>query len=328
MIARRRLVIALGAGALVPLAGFTQQSAKVWRVGFLAVRRIAPLDADFFSEFPRGMRELGYTEGKNLVIDWRSAEGKVERLPDLAAGLVRQKVDVIVAAGAQAVGAAQKATVTIPIVMGTTGDPVGSGFVKSLARPGGNITGLSDISSDVSPKLLELLLRIVPKLSHVAVLVNPDNSSHSTLLKSIRDAAQSVGLKVTPALARTPQEIETAFSRITQEGAGAVIAAADGLFNQQIHQVAELAAKRRLPTISGFWLYPEAGGLMSYGQNFSYNFRRAAAYVDKIFRGAKPGDLPVEQPTKVELRINRGTARTLGLAITPDLLMRADQVIE
>ncbi|MBI2751828.1 MAG: ABC transporter substrate-binding protein [Burkholderiales bacterium] len=326
---RRTLLIAIGlAPFAAPLGALAQQQGRVWRVGFLALRRIGPLDSDFFGEFPRGMRELGYVEGKNLAIEWRSAEGKVERLPSLAAELIQQRVDVLVAAGAQAVSAAQKATRTIPIVMGTTGDPVGSGFVKSLARPGGNITGLSDISSDVSPKLLELLMSTVPRLSHVAVLLNPGNSSHVTLLKSIQAAAQGAGVKVTPVMARTPEEIDQAFSMMAREGAKAVIAAADALFNQQSRQIAESAAKHRLPAISGFWQYVEAGGLMSYGQDFANNFRRAAVYVDKIFKGAKPGDLPVEQPTKVILLVNRRTAKALGLALPPDLLLRADRVIE
>ncbi len=320
-------LLALGA-AKWPLASFAQQPGKVWRVGFLALRRIGPLDSDFFGEFPRGMRELGYIEGKNLVIEWRSAEGEVERLPKVAAELVRLKVDVIVPAGAQAVRAAQKATITIPIVMGTAGDPVGSGFVKSLARPGGNITGLSDIAGDLGSKLLDLLLGAIPKLSHVAVLVNPDNSSHSPILKSIQAAAPSAGVKIIPVAARTPREIEEAFSVMVQENAKAVIAAADAIFNQQVRQIVDLAAKHRLPSISGYPQYAEAGGLMNYGPDFADNFRRAATYVDKIFKGAKPGDLPVEQSTRFELAVNLKTAKALGLTIPPAVLLRADRVIE
>ena len=326
---RRKLLAALGFGALtVPLASFPQQQVKVWRVGFLSLRRIGSLDSDFFGEFPRGMRELGYIEGKNLVIEWRSAEGKIERLPDLATELVRRRVDVIVTAGAQAVRAAQKATTTIPIVIGTAGDPVGSGFVKSLARPGGNITGLSDMAGDLGSKLLELLLSAVPGLSQVAVLVNPDNSSHVTILSSVQSGAQNVGVKVTPVPARTSQEIEKAFSTVVQQYAKALIAAADALFNQQVRQIAELAAKHRLPSISGYPQYVEAGGLMNYGPDFADNFRRAAAYVDKIFKGAKASDLPVEQSTRFELAVNLKTAKALGLAIPQSLLLRADRVIE
>jgi len=325
---RRDTVLSLVALCTAPLVSIAQQPGKIRRVGFLALRHIGTLDSDFFGEFSRGMSGLGYMEGRDYVIDWRSADGKVERLADLASGLVQQKVDIIVVAGAQAVSAAQKATSAIPIVMGTAGDPVGSGFVKSLARPGGNITGLSDISSDVSPKLLDLLVGAVPKLSHVTVLVNPDNSSHVTLLKSIRAAAQSAGVTITPVTARNPQEIEAAFAAIGKPNNHALIMAADALFNQQSPQIVELCAKHRVPAISGYWRFVEVGGLMSYGQNFGDNFRRAAVYVDKIFKGAKPGDLPVEQPTKVEFRVNLRTAKALGLKLPKSFLLAADRVIE
>ena len=274
------------------------------------------------------MRELGYAEGGNLKIEWRFADGRNELLPGMAAELVQLKPDIIVAAGAQAIGAAQKATTTIPIVMGTTGDPVGSGFVKSLAHPGGNITGLSDISSDLGAKLLDLLLRMVPKVTHVAVLTNPANPSHPTLLKSIQNAAQTAGIRITPVAASSAQEIESAFSVMIKEKAGAVIAAADALFNQQIRRIAELTAKHRLPSISGWPQYVAAGGLMNYGQDFGENFRRAATFVDKIFKGAKPADLPVEQPTKFELVINGKAAKALGLTIPQSLLISANKVIE
>ena len=325
---RRRTLLALVALSVAPLATIAQQSGKSWRVGFLSLRRIETLDSDFFGEFSRGMRELGYIEGKNLVVEWRSAGGKVDRLPNLAAGLVQQKVDVIVAAGAQAVRAAQTATTRIPIVMGTAGDPVGSGFVKNLAHPGGNITGLSDISSDVSPKLLDLLLGVVPNLAHIAVLVNPDNSSHITLLKSVRTAAEKAGVTITPITARNSREIDAAFVAIEKSKNKALIATADAFFNQQSRQIAELAAKHRVPVISGFWQYVDAGGLMSYGQNFGDNFRRAAVFVDKILKGAKPSDLPVEQAIKVEFLVNLRTAKALGLKIPSSLLYRADRVIE
>ena len=327
---RRNLLIALGAAALAaPLRTFAQQAGKVWRIGFLSsIARPVSLDAHYYGAFLRGMRELGYVEGKNLVIEWRFAEGKYERLAVLAAELVQLKVDVIVTAGTPATGVAQKATTTIPIVMGTVGDPVGSGFVKSLARPGGNITGLSEIAVDLSPKLLEMLISMVPKLSRVAVLMNPGNSSHATRLKSIQAAAQAVSVTILPAEARTAKEIENAFSMMAQKKTGAVIVMVDALFNQQVRQIAELAAKNRLPTISGLREYVEAGGLMSYGQNLADNFRRAATYVDKILKGAKPGDLPVEQPTNFELFINGKTAKALGLKIPQSLLISADKVIE
>ena len=325
---RRRFLFVAWTALAAPMLGHAQQAPRVWRIGFLALRHIGPLETDYFGEFPRGMRELGYVEGRNLSIEWRSAEGRVEQLAGLAAGMVERRVDVIVAAGAQAVHAAQKATRTIPIVMGTAGDPVGSGFVKSLARPGGNITGLSDISSDVSTKLLDLLRSAVPKVSRVAVLINPDNSSHVTLLQNIRVAAQSVGVEIVPVMAHMPDEIQTAFAKVMQERANALVVAADAVFNQQSRQIADLAASRRLPTISGYWQFAEMGGLMSFGQNFGNNFRRAAAYVDRILRGAKPGELPVEQPTRVEFLVNRKTAQALGLNLPRDILFRADRVIE
>ena len=292
MTTRRTLLVAIGAGALVaPLASFAQQQGKVWRVGFLSLRRRPDsLDSDTHGAFSNGMRELGYVEGKNLVIELRFADNKYERLPDLAAELVRLKVDVIVTAGPAVTSAVQKATTTIPIVFGGANDPVGSGFVKSLARPGGNITGLSNVSVEISPKLLEMLLTMAPKLSRVAVLMNPSNSGHATMLKNVQAAAQGAKVKVLPVEARTPQEIETAFFVMTKENAGAVIVVRDALFNQQVRQIAELAAKNRLPSIAQIREYVDAGGLMSYGQNRGDNFRRAATYVDKILKGAKPGD--------------------------------------
>jgi putative ABC transport system substrate-binding protein len=329
MISRRELVIAFGAGALTaPLASFAQQQGKVWRVGFLSLHRPASLDSDHIGAFPRGVRELGYVEGKNLVIEWRFADGKYERLPGLAAELVQLKVDAIVVGSTQATNAAQQATTTIPIIMGNSGDPVGSGFVKSLAHPGGNITGLSNIAVDLSPKLLEMLHSMVPKLSRVAVLMNPDNSVHTTALKNVQAAAQRTGVTILSLNARTPQEIENAFSVMAQKKAGAVIVVRDPIFNQQVRQIAELAAKNRLPTISMIREYVEAGGLMSYGTNLGDYYRRAAIYVDKILKGARPADLPVEQPTTFELFINRKTAKALGLTIPQELLLRADKVIE
>jgi putative ABC transport system substrate-binding protein len=327
---RRELLIALGAYVFAtPLACFAQQQGKIWRVGFLSLRsRPASLESDTFGAFSNGMRELGYVEGKNLVIEWRFADNKYERLPDLAADLVRLKVDVIVTAGPAATSAAQKATTTIPIVFGGANDPVGSGFVKSLARPAGNITGLSNVSVEMSPKLLEMLLSTMPKLSRVAVLMNPSNSGHATMLKNVQAAAQKANVKVLPVEARTPQEIETGFSVMTKENAKAVIVVRDALFNQQVRQIAELAAKNRLSSIAQIREYVDAGGLMSYGPSITDSYRRAATYVDKIFKGAKPGDLPVEQPTKFELFINRKTAKELGLTIPQSLLISADKVIE
>ena len=330
VITRRRVIIALGAAALAaPLASFAQQQGKVWRVGFLPVRHVDFVDADnYYGPFTQGLRELGYVVGKNLVIEWRSAEGKSERLPELAAQLVQLKVDVLVTAGTQAGLAAQKATTTIPIVMIGLGDPVGSGLVKSLARPGGNSTALSNMTADLGPKLLEMLRGMVPKVTRVAVLVNPANPSNTLALKNVQAAAQKLGVKIQPVEAGTPQEIANGFTVMARQNAGALIVSLDGLLIQQKGQIVEFAAKQRLPAIAAHREYVEAGGLMSYGQNIREPYRRAATYVDKIFKGANPGDLPVEQPTNFELFINRKTANALGLKIPNSILVQATKVIE
>ncbi len=321
-------MLALAALGAAPLSSNAQQQGKVWRVGFLTQRRRPDsIDADFIGAFPRGMRELGYVEGRNLVIEWRF-DDKAERLPDLAAELVQLNVDVIVSGSSQAISAFQKATTTIPIVMATSGDPIGAGFVKSLARPGGNITGLSNLTSDIGIKQLELLLSMEPRLSRVAVLVNPVNPALATFLRNVQSAAQTGSVTVLPVEARTAQEIENAFPTMIQGNARAVIVATDALFVQNYRKIAELAAKYRLPSVSQVREYAEAGGLMSYGPNLAEQFRRAATYVDKIFKGAKPADLPVEQSTKFEFLINGKTAKALGLTIPSELLLRADRVIQ
>ena len=327
---RRKLVIALGAGALVtPFGSFAQPQPKVWRVGFLMARsRPVSLESDFLGAFSMGMRDLGYVEGKNLVIEWRFAAGHYERLPDLAAELVRLKVDVIVALGPPSIIAVQKATSTIPIVILTGLDPVDAGYVKTLARPGGNITGISNLSGEASPKHLELLLTMSPKLSRVAVMVNPANRAHATMSKRVQVASQKVNVKVLPMEARTPQEIETAFSVMTKQNAGALIVGLDPVFIDQRRQIAGLAAKNQLLSIATFREYVEDGGLMSYGQNLAEQYRLLAIFVDKILKGAKPADLPVEQPTKFELDINIKTANALGIKIPNSMLVQATKVIE
>lgn len=329
MNSRRKLIVALGAGALTfAFPSFAQQAGRVWRVGFLAFpTRPSSLDSHVFGAFPRGMRELGYVEGRNLLIEWRFADGRVERLPELAAELVRLKVDVIVVS-ASATRAAQDATTTIPIVFAAVSDPVGSGLIKSLARPGGNITGRTNITNDLSPKRLELLLAVVPKLSRVAVLMNSASAADTSTAESVQTAGQKRGVTVVPASAGTPQEIEAAFSAMTRKKVGALIVSLNPFFFQQRNQIAELAAKHRLPAIAGDRDLAEAGCLMSYGASLADEFHRLATYVDKIFKGAKPGDLPVEQPTTFELIINAKTAKTLGLTITSELLLQADKVIQ
>jgi len=326
---RRESIIAFVAlGAVAgSIASFAQQQGKVWRVGFLSLYSASEIVQNT-AAFLKALRELGYIEGRNLVVEWRFAEGSFERLPDLAADLVQLKVDVIVAVASAAISAAKNATSTIPIVMATTGDPVGSGFVKSLARPGGNITGLSNLGGDTGAKLLDLLLTAVPKVSRVGVLVTPTSTTYRAISESIQAGAQNTNVNVLIAEARTPQEIETAFAMMAGESAGSVIVGAAPLFALHRAQIAQLAIKYKMPSIFGNRAYVEAGGLMSYGYKLTENYLRAASYVDKILKGAKPGDLPVEQPTTLELVINLKTARALGLTIPQSILLRADEVIQ
>ncbi len=327
---KRRRVLALGAIALVaPLGVFAQPPGKVLRVGFLVIRNRPPsIEADHIGGFVRGMRELGYVEGKNLVIEWRFADSKAERLAALAAELVAQKVDVIVTAGTQPTAAAQKATSTIPIVMGNANDPVGSGFIKSLGRPGGNITGASNVSVELGAKHLEMLLAMVPKLNHVVLLVNPTNRGHAALLEHVEAAAKTVSVRITTLEAQDPQEIEAAISAMVKAKTRAFIVASDGYFNQQSKQIAQLAMKHRLASIYTWVEYAESGGLMSYGPSHDGSYHRAATYVDKIFKGTKPADLPVEQPTRFKLTLNRKTAQSFGLAVPYEIVLRAERVIE
>jgi putative ABC transport system substrate-binding protein len=323
---RRKLLLALGTCALAaPFACFAQQQRpKVARIGLLEP---ASSSAKWREALIAGLRELGLVEGKNILIEDRGAEGKYERLPGLAAELVQLKVDVIVAA-ASAIRAAQQATTSIPIVMVRTADPVGSGYVASLSRPGRNITGLSNINVDVMSKYLELLRVAVPKLSRVAVLVNPTNPNHPNNLKRIQATEKTNSVTISPAQAATSSEIEAVFAAMKQVRAGALIVLLDSFFYAQARQIAELAVQHRLPTM--FWTREpvESGALMSYGQNVAEHYYRAATYVDKILKGAKPGDLPVEQPTKIELVINLKTAKAIGLTIPQQLLLQADKVIE
>ena len=326
---RRDTLLALVALASAngPPVSLAQQPGKVWRVGFLSLYSASEI-AQNTAAFLKAMRELGYVEGKNLVVEWRFAEGSFERLTGMAADLVQLKVDLIVAVASAAISAAKNATSTIPIVMATTGDPVGSGFVRSLARPGGNITGLSNMGGDTGAKLLDLLLTAVPKVSRVGALVTPTSTTYRAISESIRAGAQNTNVRVLIAEARNPQEIETAFAMMAGESVGGVIVGAAPLFALHRPQIAQLAIKYKMPSIFGNRAYVEAGGLMSYGYKLTENYLRAASYVDKILKGAKPGDLPVEQPTTLELVINLKTATALGLTIPKSLLLRADEVIQ
>ena len=330
MITRRTLVVALGAGALVaPFGAVAQQSGKVWRVGILSWNaRPASPDSSNNRQFARGMRELGYVEGKNLMIEERFADNKFDRLNEMAAELVRLKMDVIVAAASDAPLALQKITTTIPIVMASVGDAVGQGLVKSLARPGGNITGVSTITTELGSKRLELLLTMVPRLSRVAVLVNPNSPPNIQALENIQAAAPKRRVTIIRADASTPAEIDQAFALMASEKVGGLIVVLSSLFQQRREQIAQLSEKYRLPAMTADGVYTEVGCLLSYGVSIRDTFHRAATYVDKILKGAKPADLPVELPTKFEFIINRNTAKALGLVIPQKLLLQADRVIE
>ncbi|HEV8342377.1 MAG TPA: ABC transporter substrate-binding protein [Candidatus Binatia bacterium] len=322
---RLLLIIAMlvGCGAMAE----AQQAKKVHRIGFLAAVFPSSI-ADRVEAFRQGLRELGYVEGKNIVIEWRYAEGKLDRLPALAAELARLKVDVIVTAGPASTRPAKEATSTIPIVMAQVNDPVGNGFVASLARPGGNITGLSTLAPEISGKQLELLKEIVPRLSRVAVFGTSTQPGTAQSLKETELAAGSFGVKLQYLDVLDPKNIETAFQAARKGRADAVFVLGSPVFNSQRTQVVELAVKSRLPATYPFAEFVEDGGLMSYGMSSTDLFRRAATYVDKILKGAKPADLPVEQPTKFELVINLKTAKQIGLTIPQSVLFRADKVIK
>ncbi len=304
-----------------------QQPTKIPRIGFLSGGS-ASASAGRIEAFRRGLRELGYVEGKNIVIEQRWAEGKLDRLSALAAELVRLKVDIIVTAGPLITRAAKEATTTIPIVMAQDPDPVGSGFVASLARPGGNITGLATLAPELSGKRLELLKEIIPKLSRVAVFGTSTLPGHAQLLKETELAAGALGVKLQYLDILGPKDLETTFREASKGRADAVLVLGGGVLSSQRTQVVELAGKSRLPTISSGREFVEAEGLMSYGVNVTDLDRRAATFVDKILKGAKPADLPVEQPTKFEFIINLKAAKKIGLTIPPNVLARADRVIK
>ena len=302
-----------------------QQPKKIPRIGWLAVNT-ATL-SERYEAFRRGLRELGYIEGQNIVIERRDAEGKLERLPDAAAELVRLKVDVIVTTGTTGALAAKQATSTVPIVI-TTGDhPVANGLIASLARPGGNITGLTNIASDLAGKRLELLKETVPKLTRVGVLWNPADPGGTSSLKETEAVAPALGMQVQSLGVRSAKDFETAFKAATGGRTHALIILQTALINAQRTRIVELATKNRLPTMFGEGAHVESGGLMSYAPNSADLFHRAATYVDKILKGAKPADLPVEQPTKFDFVINLKAAKQIGLTIPPNVLVRADRVI-
>jgi putative ABC transport system substrate-binding protein len=317
---------------VLPLTAIPQQQLKIHRIGFLGARsRSTPSSRDLLYEaFLQGMRDLGYVEGRNLAIEWRFADGKYERLPGLAAELVKLKPEVLVCHATPPAEALKRATTTLPIVAVSVADPVGSGLVASLRRPGGNVTGVSNITSDTGPKQLELLKTVVPTLSHVAVLVNPGAPVYAAFLQGVRAAAQRLGVMVLQVDARTSEEIEAGFRTMRAQHADGLITTSDSFLSaQRASMIAALALDNRLPAMGP---YPDDALthdlLMSYGPNVGEIYRRGATYVDKILKGAKPGDLPVEEPTKLDLVVNLKTAKVLGIKMPQAVIARADRVIE
>ena len=329
MTTRRAFLGSLVCGLLAaPGAAGAQQTGKVPRIGWLGgpTRESAE---PFVREFQLGLKDLGWVEGQNIVIEWRFAGGRAERLPGLAAELVRLRVDLIVTPSTPTILAAKNATTTIPIVTVGGGDPVELGLVASLARPGGNITGLTTVvSQEIAGKQLELLKETVPKVSRMAVLWNPTTRGNALALREAEIAARALGVELQVLEARSLNDFESAFSAMSKKRAGALLVLGDVMFTTHRRRLADLAAKNRLPAMYGARQSVDEGGLVSYGANGLDNFRRAAVYVDKILKGAKPSDLPIERPTKFELVVNLKAAKALGLTIPPALLLRADQVID
>ena len=325
---RRDLIAALGSAAATwPFAARAQQPAKLPSIGFMGqtTRSVA---GEWTAAFVQRLRELGWIDGHNVAIEYRWGEGRNERFAEIAAEFVRLKVDVIVTSGTSQVLAAKQATSVIPIVFATAGDPVGTGLVTSLARPGGNVTGLSNQMLDLAGKQLELLREVVPNLRRLAIIGNVDNPVVVIEIGEVQAAARMLGLEVVILEIRRAEDIALAFEALVEGRAQALYVTSDALVITNRARIHTLAMGMRLPTMYGSRDYVEAGGLMSYGPNYPNQFRRAAEYVDKILRGAKPGDIPVEQPTKFDLVINLTTAKALGLEIPPTLLARADEVIE
>jgi putative ABC transport system substrate-binding protein len=326
MVMRRRVFMTLGVVSLAAPFSLLAQPTKVRRIGFLG-NSTAALESNLVAPFLDGLHELGYVEGRNLEIAYRWAEGDYARFPKLVAELASLKVEVIVTAGTPAALAVQRGAPAIPLVMVAVGDPVGTGLVKSLAQPGGNSTGLTSIAPDLEGKRLELLNEVVPKLSHVALLMNPANPFHVRAEREARAAATALGLKFAEVEVRTAAELDRAFEAIVRDHPDALIMLADRVFLHNRKRIVEFAAHNHLPAVYAYRELVDAGGLMSFGPNYADMHRRAARYVDKILHGAKPRDLPVELPTKFELVINVSAGRALGLAIPQSVLVRADELI-
>jgi putative ABC transport system substrate-binding protein len=324
--ARRRLLLLLGAGALVPVLAVADAPQRVPRIGFLASGN--PVGTAQYEAFLQGLRELGYVDGRTIRIELRWLDRDLERLPALAAELAKLPVDVLVAWSSPAITAAKKTTTTTPIVMIAASDPVGQGFVASLAKPGGNVTGLSNLLRGTIAKNVEMLLAIIPGARRLAVLRNPGNPSHELVLQEVRAAAADFDLRLQIVDVNTADELGAAFAAIERDRAAGLVIFGDPLFVQQRQRIAEAALQARLPSTTIFRQYPEAGGLMSYGLNTTDHFRRAATFVDRILKGARPAELPVEQPATFQMLVNLRTAKAIGLRVPESLLLRADRVIE
>jgi putative ABC transport system substrate-binding protein len=328
MLTRRRLLLALGAGLLAsPFAGRAQQTAKIPHIGYLNIGS-AGVNGVFLDALKEGLRELGYVDGKNIAIDVRWAEGFSPALPELAAKLATDKPAAIITTCIPSTRAAKQATGTIPVVMSVDGDPVAAGLVTSLARPGANVTGTSTLFEQLIPKWLELLKTAVPKVRDFAILRNPVNLVDPYFWARFEEAAQVLGVKVLPFDASVPAELDGAFAEMAKQRVGALVIMTEGFLTSQAQRVVPLANRYRLPAIYGFREFAEAGGMMSYGLSYRDYYKGVARYVDAVLKGAKPADLPVEQPTRIELVINTATARKLGVSIPQQLLVRADRVIE
>jgi ABC-type uncharacterized transport system substrate-binding protein len=319
------LAVSLTLPTLAPAAPAT---AKKAHVGVLLLTPRAGAGGTYIEALRGGLRELGYVEGQNLILEIRSAEGKPDRLPGLATEILSTRPDVVVTAGSEAILTLKRATAVIPIIMATVMDPVALGITPSLAKPGGNLTGLAILSLELASKRLQLLREAVPRLSRVAVLWNPDNPGNALVLKEVETAAQALGLRWQGFAAQRPDKLVEAFEAVVGAQCNGILAIEDSVLFSHLTRIVESAARSRLPAMYAFRQFADAGGLMSYGPNTPDSFRRAAVYVDKILKGAKPADLPIEQPTRFELVINLKTAKALGLTIPPTLLGRADQVIE
>jgi len=327
VISRRAFIGAVAGGLAAASSVSAQQAKKVPRIGYLTGGSVE-LEKSWIASLQQGLREVGYVEGQSIVVELKGAAGRADQLPGLAESLIRSKVDVLVTAGDAATLAAKQATSTVPIVMVTVADPVAIGLVASLGRPGGNVTGLSDQHADLVAKRLEILKDLVPSASHIAVLLNPANPSHALQLKGLQAAAPAVSVTVLPREVSDAAGIDRAFAALKRERVGGLIVLGDRMFGANRERIVELAMVNRLPTVYTHRWWVESGGLVSYGANFNDLYRRVATYVDKMLKGARPADLPVEQPTRLELVVNLKTAKSSGLTVPADLLARADEVIQ